>query len=64
MEEQEPPHVLVFVDETGFNLSQDRHGRDVIGHQATTGTLGQLGGIITMYAAIPDNGVSTYIPQT
>ncbi len=63
LEGHETTHILVFVDEVGFNLSKDwRCGRNLIGHQATTDTPGQHGANITMCAAISENGESTHIP--
>ncbi len=54
LEGHETTHILVFVDEAGFNL---------IGHRATTDTPGYRGANITMCAAISENGVSTHIPH-
>ncbi|XP_016313101.1 uncharacterized protein LOC107666353 [Sinocyclocheilus anshuiensis] len=64
LEVHETTHILVFVDEAGFNLSKGRRrGRNLIGHRATTDTPGQRGANITMCAAISENGVSTHIPH-
>lgn len=64
LEGHEMTHILVFVDEAGFNLAKGRRrGRNLIGHRATIGTPGQRGGNITMCAAISENGVSTHIPH-
>ncbi len=64
LEGHETTHILVFVDEAGFNLSKGRcRGRNLIGHRATTDTPGQRGTSITMCAAISENGVSTHIPH-
>ncbi|XP_060756558.1 uncharacterized protein LOC132867586 [Neoarius graeffei] len=58
----ETPHLLVFVDEAGFNLAKcRRRGRNIIGQRATVDVPGQRGGNITMCAAISDNGVATHI---
>lgn len=62
LEGHEITHILVFVDEAGLNLAKGRRrGRNLIGHRATIGTLGQCGGNITMYDAISENCVSTHI---
>ncbi|KAI7800946.1 hypothetical protein IRJ41_015737 [Triplophysa rosa] len=64
LEGNETPHILVFVDEAGFNLAKGRrHGRNIIGHRATVDVPGQRGGNITMCAAISENGVATHIPS-
>ncbi len=64
LERHETTHILVFVDEAGFNLSKGwRHGHSLIGHRATTDTAGQRGANITMCAAISENGVRTHIPH-
>nr|XP_023660024.1 uncharacterized protein LOC111839919 [Paramormyrops kingsleyae] len=64
LEVHETTHILVFVDEAGFNLSKGRRrGRNLIGHRATINTPGQRGANITMCAAISENGVSTHIPH-
>ncbi len=64
LEGHETTHILVFVDEAGFNLSKGRRrGRNLIGHRATTDTPGQRGTSITMCAAISENGVSTHLPH-
>ncbi len=64
LEGHETPHVLVFVDEAGFNLSKGwRRGRNLIGHRAITDPPGQRGADITMCAAISENGVSTHLPH-
>ncbi|KAK0131121.1 hypothetical protein N1851_034196 [Merluccius polli] len=64
LEENETPHILVFVDEAGFNLAKGRRrGRNIIGHRATVDVPGQRGGNITMCAAISENGVATHIPS-
>ncbi len=64
LERHETTHILVFVDEAGFNLSKGwRHGHSLIGHRATTDTAGQHGANITMCAAISENGVRTHIPH-
>lgn len=64
MEGNETHHILVFVDEAGFNLAKGRRrGRNIIGHQATADVPGQRGGNITMCAAISENGVATHIPS-
>ncbi len=55
LEGHETPHVLVFVDEAGFNLSKGRRR----GHNL----IGQRGANITMCAAISENGVSTHLPH-
>ncbi|XP_059404951.1 uncharacterized protein LOC132140157 [Carassius carassius] len=64
LEVHETTHILVFVDEAGFNLSKGRRrGRNLIGHRATIDTPGQRGANITMCAAISENCVSTHIPH-
>lgn len=64
LEGHETPHILVFVDEAGFNLAKGRRrGRNIIGHRATVDVPGQRGGNITMCAAISENGVATHIPS-
>ena len=64
LEGHEMTHILVFVDEAGFSPAKGRRrGRNLIGHRATIGTPGQLGGIITTCAAIYENGVSIHIPH-
>ncbi len=64
LEGHETTHILVFVDEAGFNLSKGRRrGRNLTGHRATTDTPGQRGTNITMCAAISENGVSTHLPH-
>ncbi|XP_051570452.1 uncharacterized protein LOC127450403 isoform X1 [Myxocyprinus asiaticus] len=63
LEADESPHIFVDVDEAGFNLTNvRRHGRNIIGHQATVDVPGQRGGNITMCAAICGNGVLSHIP--
>ncbi|XP_044038655.1 uncharacterized protein LOC122869562 [Siniperca chuatsi] len=64
LEGNETPHILVFVDEAGFNLAKGRRrGRNIIGYRATVDVPGQRGGNITMCAAISENGVATHIPS-
>ncbi len=64
LEGHETTHILVFVDEDGFNLSKGwSRSRNLFGHRATTDKPGQLGANITMCAAISENGVSTHIPH-
>lgn len=64
LEGNETHHILVFVDEAGFNLAKGRRrGRNIIGHRATADVPGQRGGNITMCAAISENGVATHIPS-
>lgn len=64
LEGHETLHILVFVDEAGYNLSKGRRrGRNLFGHRATTDTPGQRGANITMCAAISENGVRTHIPH-
>ncbi|KAL3976810.1 potassium voltage-gated channel Shaker-related subfamily A, beta member 1 [Sarotherodon galilaeus] len=64
LEGHETPHILVFVDEAGFNLAKGRkRGRNIIGHRATVDVPGQRGGNITMCAAISETGVATHIPS-
>ncbi|KAL4008525.1 hypothetical protein ACER0C_002377 [Sarotherodon galilaeus] len=64
LEGHETPHILVFVDEAGFNLAKgQRRGSNIIGHRATVDVPGQRGGNITMCAAISENGVATHIPS-
>jgi hypothetical protein len=61
LEGNEMTHVLVFVDEVGFNLAKGRRrGRSLIGHRAT---ISNVGCNITMRAAISESGVSTHIPH-
>ncbi|XP_060760641.1 uncharacterized protein LOC132870787 [Neoarius graeffei] len=61
LEGSETPHILVFVDEAGFNLAKGhRRGRNIIGQRATVDVPGQRGGNITMCAAISENGVATH----
>ena len=60
LEGNKTPHILVFVDEAGFNLAKGRRrGRNIIGHRATV----DVPGNITMCAAISENGVATHIPS-
>ncbi|XP_058881955.1 dynein regulatory complex protein 8-like [Acipenser ruthenus] len=63
------PHVFIYVDETGFNLSKvRRRGRNIIGHRATVNAPGQRGEPFTqeemeemLSAAIdPDKNVILY----
>ena len=62
LEGHEMTHILVFVDEAGFNLAKGRrHGNNLIGRRVTIGTPGQHGGNISMCADISENGVSTHI---
>ncbi|XP_073474085.1 uncharacterized protein [Aquarana catesbeiana] len=64
LEGNETSHILVYVDEAGFNLAKGRRrGRNFIGHRATLDVPGQRGGNITMCAAISENGVATHIPS-
>ncbi|XP_039608401.1 E3 ubiquitin/ISG15 ligase TRIM25-like isoform X2 [Polypterus senegalus] len=64
LEGNETPHILVFVDEAGFNLAKGRRrGRNIIGHRATVDVPGQRGANITMCAAISERGVATHIPS-
>ncbi|KAK0132354.1 hypothetical protein N1851_032775 [Merluccius polli] len=64
LEGNETPHILVFVDEAGFNLAKGRRrGCNIIGHRATVDVPGQRGGNITMCAAISENGVATHSPS-
>ncbi len=64
LEGNETPHILVFLDEAGFNLAKGRRrGRNIIGHRATVDVPGQRGGNITTCAAISENGVATHIPS-
>ncbi|XP_045562373.1 uncharacterized protein [Salmo salar] len=64
LEGNETHHILVFVDEAGFNLAKGRRrGRNIVGHRATADVPGQRGGNITMCAAISENGVATHIPS-
>ncbi|KAJ4940174.1 hypothetical protein JOQ06_026483 [Pogonophryne albipinna] len=57
------PHVFVYVDEAGFNLSKvRRRGRNLIGQRATVFVPGQRGGNITLCAAISTQGVLAHIP--
>ncbi|XP_049444492.1 uncharacterized protein LOC125896168 [Epinephelus fuscoguttatus] len=64
LEGNETPHILVFVDEAGFNLAKGRRrGRNIVGHRATVDVPGQRGGNITMCAAISENGVAAHIPS-
>ncbi|XDV25490.1 hypothetical protein PO909_029406 [Leuciscus waleckii] len=49
LEGNETSHILVFVDEAGFNLAKGRRrGRYIIGHRATVDVPGQRGANITM----------------
>ncbi|KAI7789912.1 hypothetical protein IRJ41_007775, partial [Triplophysa rosa] len=64
LEGNETPHILVFVDEAGFNLAKGRRrGRNIIGHRAMVDVPGQRVGNIIMCAAISENGVATHIPS-
>ncbi len=63
LEEHETTHILVFVDEAGFNLSKGRRRSHNLIVTATTDTLGQRRANITMCAANSENGVSTAIPH-
>ncbi|RXN23239.1 hypothetical protein ROHU_023054 [Labeo rohita] len=55
LEGNETPHILVFVDEAGFNLAKGRRrGRNIIGHRATVDVPGQRGANITMCATISE----------
>ncbi|CAM4714342.1 unnamed protein product [Leuciscus chuanchicus] len=64
LEGNETSHILVFVDEAGFNLAKGRRrGRNIIGHRATVDVPGQRGANITMCAAISERGVATHIPS-
>ncbi len=59
LEGHETTHILVFVDEAGFNLSKGRRrGRNLTGHRIT----GQRGANITTCAAISENGEHKYPP--
>lgn len=60
LEGNETPHILVFVDEAGFNLDGGRRGRNIILQPATVNVPGQRGGNKTTCAAIFENGVATY----
>lgn len=62
-EVEEAHHVLIYVDEAGFNLSKvRRRGRNLIGHRAAITVPGQRGANITMCAAISNDGVLCHIP--
>ena len=64
LEGHEMAHILVFVDEAGFNLAKGRRrGCNLIGHRNKMGTPGQRVGSTTMCAAISENGVSTHTPH-
>lgn len=63
LESHETPHILVFMDEAGFNLSKcRRRGQNITGQRATVEVLWQHGGTITTSTATSENGVSTHIP--
>lgn len=63
LEGKESPHILVFVDEAGFNLAKGRgRGRNIIGHRATVDVPGH-GGNITIRAAISEYGVAALTPS-
>ncbi len=54
----ERPHEYMYMDESGFNLTERRRrGRNVIGHRAIVGVPGQRGGNVTLCAAISNHGV-------
>ena len=58
MDAEEIPHEFIYIDEAGFNLTTARRrGRYIIGHRAIINVPGQLGGNITLSAAITQNGV-------
>ena len=63
LEANETPHIFVYVNEAGLNLTKVRRpGRNLIGHRATIDVPGQRGGNVTMCAAISENGVTAHIP--
>ncbi|XP_051575674.1 uncharacterized protein LOC127453390 [Myxocyprinus asiaticus] len=57
LEANQVPHEIIYVDEAGFNLAKRcRRGRNIIGKRATVTVPGQREAIITMCAAISNNG--------
>ncbi|KAJ8351661.1 hypothetical protein SKAU_G00231370 [Synaphobranchus kaupii] len=63
LEANAAPHMFIYVDEAGFNLSKvRRRGKDIIGQRDTINVPGQRWGNITMCAAISRDGVMPHIP--
>ncbi len=63
IEGRQTPHIFIFVDEAGFNLTKTRcWGRNVIGKRATVDVPGQRGANITICAAISTEGVLLHKP--
>ncbi|KAJ8339128.1 hypothetical protein SKAU_G00359140 [Synaphobranchus kaupii] len=58
LEASQTPHVMIYVDEAGFNLGKRRRcGQNITGKRATVDAPGQRGANITMCAAISENGL-------
>ncbi|XP_052414330.1 uncharacterized protein LOC127959292 [Carassius gibelio] len=63
IEGRQTPHILIFMDEAGFNLAKTRRrGRNVIGKRATVIIPGQRGANITMCTVISTDGVLLHRP--
>ncbi|RXN02932.1 hypothetical protein ROHU_021653 [Labeo rohita] len=63
LEGHETTHILVFLDEAGFNLSKGRRrDRNLIGHRATTDTPGQLLDLHQYYRPSQSDGGPPAIP--
>ncbi len=65
MEARQLPHIFIFVEEVGFNLTKTpRRGRNVTGQRATVDVPGQGEANITMCAALSSDGLLLYKPLT